>query len=282
MMISSEANVSPRCTNWIRSHPALSYFLLAFAISWIGALIIVAPRLIRGEAVPKFTGLMIFPMLLLGPCIAGVVLTAITSGRSGLRALFQRMRKVRFAVRWYSVVLIPPVLILGVLHSFKAFVSPIFAPNLFLIGIGFGAIAGLLEEVGWTGFAFPALARQRSAFTSALILGALWGLWHLPAVDYLGSATPHGHFFVSYFFAFAAAMMANRVLIVWLYTNTGSVLLAQLMHVSSTASLVVFSPPRVNAAQETLWYGAYALCLWAIVAVVLAVFGKDLKRENAL
>ena len=45
-------------------------------------------------------------------------------------------------------------------------------------------------------------------------------------------------------------MTAMRVLIAWIYTNTKSLLMAQLMHVSSTGSLVVFSAARVTAAQE--------------------------------
>ena len=53
------------------------------------------------------------------------------------------------------------------------------------------------------------------------------------------------------------AMTAMRVLIAWIYTNTKSVLLAQLMHVSSTGSLVLFSAARVTALQEAMWYALY-------------------------
>ncbi len=58
-------------------------------------------------------------------------------------------------------------------------------------------------------------------------------------------------------------MTAIRVLIAWVYSNTKSVLLAQLFHAFSTGSLVVFSPPRVTAAQESLWYAVYAAALRA-------------------
>ena len=67
-----------------------------------------------------------------------------------------------------------------------------------------------------------------------------------------------------------------RVLIVWVYSNTGSVLLAQLMHASSTASLVVLSPSCISPAQETLWYLVYAGVLWVAVVIVSATYGKDL------
>jgi uncharacterized membrane protein len=107
----------------------------------------------------------------------------------------------------------------------------------------------------------------------------LWGLWHLPVIDYLGAAYPHGSYWLPYALAFIVAMTAMRVLIAWVYTNTTSVLLAQLLHVSSTASLVVLGPSPISPAQEALWYAVYALVLWVIVAVVLAIYGNQLVRQ---
>jgi uncharacterized protein len=73
-------------------------------------------------------------------------------------------------------------------------------------------------------------------------------------------------------------MTAMRVLIAWIYVNTKSVLLAQLMHASSTGSLVILSPPLVTPGQETLWYAVYACALWAVVAIVVIAYGKNLVR----
>ena len=112
------------------------------------------------------------------------------------------------------------------------------------------------------------------------MLGLLWGFWHLPVMDFLGTATPHGRYLFPYFLAFVAAMTAMRVLIGWIYTNTNSVLITQLMHASSTGSLVVFSPPHLNPAQEALWYAVCAVALWFMAAVVPIIFGKHLAREN--
>ena len=159
----------------------------------------------------------------------------------------------------------------------KAFASPIFAPGAFLAGIGFGIPAGFFEEIGWTGFAFPRMARIMSPLAASIALGLLWGIWHIPVIDFLGTASPHGRYLPAYFLAFVVAMTAMRVLIGWMYANTGSVVLVQLMHACSTGALVVFSPPRVNAAQEAMWYAAYAAALWVTVAAVVAIFGGQLR-----
>ena len=258
-----------RPDSFLRRHSVLAYFLMTFAISWLGALVVVAPALLRGHAVSKLSGILMFPAMLLGPSVSGIVMTRIVSRRDGVKDLFTRMRRARVPGRWYGVLLIPPVLVLSVLFFLKALVSPEFAPNQFWLGILFGVPAGFLEEIGWTGFAFPAMSAKGNRLRAAIVLGVLWATWHLPAINFLGAAAPHGQYWVHFFLAFALAMTAMRVVIAWLYVNTKSVLLAQLMHVSSTGALVIFSPP-VSAAQEAMWYAVYGCVLWAAVGVIVA------------
>ena len=126
------------------------------------------------------------------------------------------------------------------------------------------------------GYAFPKMRSQQNALAASILLGLLWSIWHLPVIDYLGTATPHGAYWFPFFLTFTAAMTAIRVLISWTYSNTTSVLLAQLIHMSSTGSLVIFSAPRLTARQEVVWYGLYSVALWLVVAVVAKIFGKRL------
>lgn len=263
-----------------KRHPVISYFALSYAISWIGVLGVAVPRLARAESLSRTDVLFMFAFMLLGPSFAGLALTWIVDSKSGLVNLFSRMRCVRLPAHWYLPLVIPPGLILITLFSLKTFVSPIFAPKYFLMGVWFGLVAGFIEEIGWMGFAFPKMTRQRPALAASVLLGLLWAVWHFPA-DYLANATARAAW-LTHFLAFIAAMTAMRVLIAWIYVGTESVWLAQLMHASSTGSLAIFSP-AVTAAQETLWYAVYAGALWIAVAILATTCGETLDvREKRL
>jgi membrane protease YdiL (CAAX protease family) len=263
---------------FVRHHPVTTYFALTFTISWMGALSVAASYLIRSEPVPKISGILMFPVMLLGPSIAGIVLTTLESGRGGLRTLFSQMFLFRVPPRWYATLFIPPVLVLAVLRALENLVSLDYAPNRFFVGVVFALPAGFLEEIGWTGFAFPRMGSQSNRLAPAIVLGLLWAFWHLPVLDYLGTATPHRAYWLPFSLAFIVAMTGVRVLIAWIFTNTQSVFLAQLVHRSSTGALVVFGPPRATAGQEVFWYAVYGTALWLVMAVIISAVGKRLRR----
>lgn len=267
----------------VRRYPLAVYFGLAYLFSILALIVIGLPDLSGKTPVPSSSFVM-FPVLVVGVGITGFVLTALTAGKAGVRELGRRIGTWRLG-RWAFALLIPPIGITLVLLAFKALVSPAFAQNLTLgfalFGLGIGLVAGCFEEIGWTGFAYPRMSARFGALGGAIVLGILWGIWHFPVVDSLGAASPHGRYLPEYFAAFVAAMVAMRVLIAWLYTNTGSVLAAQLLHACSTASLVALSAPHVSPAQEALWYAAYAGLLWVVAALVVARFGFGTKRQGS-
>src|SRR5205807_9284053 len=94
--------------NFVVRHPAITYFVLTFAVSWLGASAVAALHLLRGEAISKFAGLMLFPAILLGPCAAGILLALLIDGSIAPRDLISRIRPSRVLARWYAALLLSP------------------------------------------------------------------------------------------------------------------------------------------------------------------------------
>jgi len=253
----------------IRRRPLACYFGLVYLLSGVALAVIGLPKLDGGGS-RSMLPLVLFPVMVAGAGLTGIALTAVTGGKEGLRELRARFRRP-VPRRWLAVLLIPPAGILAVLGGMSLGVSSRFTPQFFVFGIAAGVVAGFCEEIGWTGFAYPRMRARLGWLPAALLLGVLWGLWHLPVVDSLGAASPHGSSWPEFFAAFIAVLAAIRVLIAWTYEHTGSLRLAQFLHASSTGSLVMLSAPRVTPAQEALWYAIYAAVLWAIVITVISL-----------
>jgi membrane protease YdiL (CAAX protease family) len=273
-------------------HPALSYYILVFAISWGGILLLVAPGGIPGE--PEEVA-RLFPFtlaaLFAGPSVAGVVMTALVSGRAGLRDLLARLGQWRVGPAWWAAALLTgPVLVAAVLFGLSLD-SPDFVPGLLvtddrlgllIFGLGWGLVGGgFLEELGWTGFAVPTLRRRYSALTTGLIVGLLWGAWHVLIAVWAsrglaGQASPTG--FIAGFLAFYfVALPAYRVLMVWFYDHTASLLLAMLMHAVLSASTIVLQP--LSSDGQFTWNVLLGAAFWAVVAVVARTRRGELPRR---
>ena len=265
---------------FVQRHTVLIYFSIVLLISWGAGLIVEGPKLIRHEPIQPTDALLLFPIIVVSVAVTGIALISSIDGKRGVQDLLTRMGRWRVSIGWYAVALLTaPALILLVLFLFSTLISPVFTPKLKLFFIVFGIFPGVLEEIGWTGFAYPKMRLKQSALGAGVLLGVLWGLWHAPVVDYLGGAAPHGAYWLPFFLSFIAIVTALRVLIAWVYTNTNSVLLAQLMHTSLTASLAVLGPASLTPGQETLWYAVFAGTLWIVVAIVVLLHAQLLMRR---
>lgn len=214
--------------------------------------------------------------MLAGPTVAGLLMTGIVDGRAGFRNLLSRLFKWRVGVKWYATAILPaPVLSVIVLFTLSI-TSPIFTEvdkaAVLLSGIMAGATT-ILEEIGWTGFAVPKLRQRYSIFTTGLIVGILWGVWHLLQQLYISGSYTGGvplslYLPVSMFNA-VAGLTAYRILLVWIYDRTGSLLVTILMHASLTASnIFIFRPEAVG--MSFLIFGlVFAAAQWLLAAVVI-------------
>jgi uncharacterized protein len=280
---------------FIKSHPLLSYFALVFAFSWGGVLIVVGPGGFPGTKEQFET---LFPMALLamlvGPSVAGILLTGLLYGRAGLREFGTRLLKWRVGARWYAVALLTAPLLFIAVPLPLSLTSPIFLPGIFtsdekasvlLFGIVAGLAVGIFEELGWTGFATPTLLRVRhGVLGTGLIVGLLWGAWHLLQISWVSgtysAALPLALFLPLYLFCAVAQLTAYRVLMVWVYDRTnGSLLVATLMHASLTASTVFIFTPEATGVAFLTYILVLAAALWVVVGVVALAQGGHLSRQ---
>lgn len=274
---------------FLRTHPLATYFLLTFGISWGGVLLVVAPQGIPGttEQTDRLF-LYVYLAMLAGPSVAGVLLTGLVHGRAGLGDLLSRLLRWRVGARWYAVALLAaPLLTLVVLLALSLlsgeFLPGIFASDdrgsLLMFGIAVGLGAGFFEELGWTGFATPALRRHHSVLATGLIVGVLWGAWHF-LVNVWGGGNWAGSLssalFLPAILTSLAVLPAYRVLMVGVYDRTGSLLVTMLMHASLTTSMVVLQPQTLGMPVVT-YVLIFAAALWIVVG---AVAGGQLPREN--
>jgi membrane protease YdiL (CAAX protease family) len=265
---------------FIKRHPVLTYYILTFTISW-GALLVAVgvgglPR--NPEQLTKMIPVLIIAMLG-GPSVASILLTGVVGGKAGYRELLSRLFKCRVEIRWYAAALLTAPLLLMAIPLALSLRFPEFTPHIFtdadkrsLLQMGFtaGLSVGIFEELGWTGFVIPRLRPHFDALQTGAIVGFLWGAWHIP-VNLLSSITPSATLSISnllgaLIFSFGI-LPSYRVLMVWVYDHTESLLIAVLMHLSLTASNIIFGLSAAKGMTSAGFSLVLSTTLWVVIAV---------------
>lgn len=267
-MATQESAFSPQpmaqtgVTSWIKQHPLLAYLALAFGLTWplMGAEVLGSWGFIPFRLTLTGAGLWLTLPLAYGPTLAALLVTGITSGRSGIRTLLSRLLIWRVGWRWYGATLLLPGLIAGGAISLYAVRrgAPVELPALgwemVLLPVAL-VVRGLFngEEIGWRGFALPYLQQRWPALTASLLLGVIWALFHLPIFfvhgpSVLGSQNSMNPF------AFLVEVLAGSILITWLLNNTrGSLLIAYLYHAAvNTWTTEIFHVNSIDSAMVAL------------------------------
>ena len=262
-----------------KKHPVAIYYSLVFAISWGGVLVALGPAVLWGTTeLPASQFLPVIYLALAGPSIAGILSTFLVDGWPGIRELVARLLNWRIAARWYAVALLTAPLLMTAILLVLSLISPAFLPGiaitkdkagLLLAGIPMGLAAGFLEELGWTGFVMPRLRQRYGVLTTGLIMGVLWGAWHFPLFS--GSARVSG-LSPSFFLAVLlfSWLPAFRVLMVWVYDRTGSLLLVMLMHAPLAAGSLILLPAAISPVHTVVFDLVFGAVLWLAAGAVLA------------
>ena len=247
-------------TAFVKRDPLITFFVLAYALTWpVIPLVTVSPLL----GLPG----------LFGPALAAVVTAAVAEGKPGLKNLLGRIVRWRVGVGWYAIALGLPVvlslatagvhLLLGAPPPLRFGALSVFEPIIFVLVVG--------EELGWRGYALPRLLARRSALAASLILGALWGVWHLPTF-FVAGAPQHGLPIP----AFVILTMAYSVLFTWLYLHSRrSVLIATLFHGAINLSQGLI----LGGVDPARGYWLLAAVYTAAALVLVVAAGPGLSRK---
>ena len=263
--------------NWLKRHPLFVFYGLTFVISW-GIWI---PLVVLQADHP------IYRLGAFGPTLAAILLTLINGGRVGLRALLKRLLIWRVNVGWYlfsflsTAVVALMAICLHVRLGGEApkfndpaqwyLVIPVFLYVLFLSVLG--------EEIGWRGYALPRLQARYGALGASLILGVVWGFWHLPLFWMKGNF--HQGIPVTLFLLQSVGL---SILFTWMFNHTrGSLLMPHLFHAASNTTLGVLPILPMNTGGDTrpMWLAVGLLWMFAI-AIVMAFGPAHLSRPWSL
>jgi uncharacterized protein len=284
-------------TTEMRRHPLLAYFALTFGLTWgLGACFALFPDQLTTVFGKMSVANPLFILAVYAPGISAIIVSGRIDGPAGVRRLLGGLLRWRIGVRWYLAILvgIPMLSAIAMLLSAALARTPLMVDHwyqLFLLGpsgqqivraAGAGglwsAILAILgsfladpgplgEELGWRGFALPRLLKGRSALSAGVILGIIWGVWHLPA--FIIAGTPQNNMS---FPLFMIGVVALSVLMTWAFKGTGgSVLAAALIHWTFNTCTDMTRMPLALVSVGVLVLAA---------AVVVAVSGPGLSRSE--
>jgi membrane protease YdiL (CAAX protease family) len=261
----------------MRRSGLLPFFALTFGYTWgVGLLYALAPHLVEAIAGPMSMGSnWLVRTAVYAPTLAALTVAAL-QGRAALGDLFARLLRWRIGLAWYVL----PVLGIALISiaARLAAGAPIALQPLGQWPAVAGAAALALfvdpgplgEELGWRGFALPRLQERWNGLTSALVLGTVWAVWHLPA--FLIPGLPQHEMS---FWAFLVSVASASVLMTFVVNKAnGSVLPAILMHWADNQ----FADLHPAVAPYTT--GAFALA--AIVMILVAGAGLGAPRSKAI
>ncbi len=256
----------------IPSRAVFGFYALTFAITWglVGGYII-APEWAAATFGEISGSHPFFFLATWAPAISAFALILFFGGVSGLKAFLSRLFLWRGSPSWALFILIgvPVIFMLGSLMKGGSFFAPL-PPEGVSALLAFTLMMlflGPIEEFGWRGVAQPILQRHMAPLWAGVIIGTIWGIWHIPAFFLSGTVFAGWNFF-----PFLVGNIAIAVLVTPLFNAArGSLLWPMLFH----WQLIL-----------PIWPDAQPYDTWLLVVVAVAVvwWNRDsmLRRGDAV
>lgn len=121
------------------------------------------------------------------PALYAIIIVMVIKGRNGLLELFKRLSFRKEFIKWNIIALVLPISICWLSYITLSYIEykqivPFeinHALQDYCLMLLFVILGSIGEEIGWRGFLLPQLHRTHSLFVSSVIIGLLWGVWHL-------------------------------------------------------------------------------------------------------
>ena len=250
-------------------YPLMAFFVLSFAFSW--------------WPWPLYAyGLSPAPIIGFGPFLAALMVLALTTGRQSVKDLLRRMVRWRVSWQWYALALGLPLGItsaaaainLGLGASLVAPLEVGALPDLattFVLLLLVPGIGGAWEEPGWRGYALPRLQVRYPGSIASLLLGLVWGAWHLPL--FLAGTIPWSDLVL---------IMAITIVYTWIYNKTqGSVLVLMLAHAANNTIAGGYFLLMFLGADADRMAWLLAVLWWAAAYGLILISEHELGRRRS-
>lgn len=238
----------------------IRYFLLVFVIS-------VPFWLFGGNKLPIPVNLPVSSLMFICPSVAASILSYRSSGLDGIKDLFGRIfnhQNTKNRIWYMPALLLMPTIYLMSYVIMRWTGLPLPAPKLLFITAPIFFIMYFItaigEELGWMGYVVDPMQYHWGALKTSVILGCVWAVWHI---------IPHWQQSLSANWILWQSIhsVALRILIVWIYNNTGKNLLtAILVHTMDNVSWSLF--PNYGSYYDPFFTGTVT-CLTALLVIFL-------------
>lgn len=274
----------PRTTSGVallRRHQLVGWSAITVAISWGGILLLIGPGSVPVDA--EHLAILIglgYVAMLAGPTLATILMSAVLEVRVGLRSRWREFAHWKVGGRWWlTALLTAPITFVTVLVALSL-AAPDYVPRLvvedepgaLLQYVAVSALlTGVFEELGWTGFVTPALVPRHGVVRTGLIVGLMMAGWNalIVSVKELSIPTPGD---LPIVVVIAAGLLTwqlpYRILMVWTYARTRSVLLAMAMQTSLVAAWTSLTPLTLSQSTLIVLYVVLA-AIWGVMTWVV-------------